>query len=184
MPKQKTTPEEIIRKSIKVFRRQGYYRTSMADLSKATGLTKGAFYHHFPNKEAVMKRSLAALAGWFDYKIFSIAYDEDLPGKERLMKMADLSFDAFTQEAGGCFFANTILETAHVEDTFLEEIQGFFSSWENALRNIFKENYNGQLLETKIQQAITSIEGAVLLMQLHRNPQLLRDALDRTIEML
>ena len=58
MPLHKKSPEEIIKQSILVFRTNGYYRTTMNDLAKATGLTKGAFYHHFSNKEDVMKKSL------------------------------------------------------------------------------------------------------------------------------
>jgi AcrR family transcriptional regulator len=78
MPLYKTTPEDIINKSIFVFRTNGYYRTTMNDLAQATGLTKGAFYHHFTNKEDVMKKSLEANSLWFENKIFSIAYDDTL----------------------------------------------------------------------------------------------------------
>ena len=46
MPLHKTTPAEIIKNSIKVFRKKGYYRTNMNDLAKETGLTKGIFYNH------------------------------------------------------------------------------------------------------------------------------------------
>ena len=36
-----------------VIRRQGYAGTSVDDLCKAAGVTKGAFFHHFPSKEAL-----------------------------------------------------------------------------------------------------------------------------------
>lgn len=182
MPLHKTTPAEIIKHSLLVFRTNGYYRTTMNDLAKANGLTKGVFYHHFANKEEVMKKSLAATTNWFQRKIFSIAYDDSLEYKERLVQIADTLFDGFTRNTGGCFFANTILETAHVEDTFLEEINDFFRLFEEALSNIFKEKHSGDQLSDMVQQIIANIEGSIILMQLRKDPTLLRKALDRVIQ--
>ncbi|MGB0524280.1 MAG: TetR/AcrR family transcriptional regulator [Flammeovirgaceae bacterium] len=184
MPIQKTTPEDIIRSSIRVFRKKGYYRTNMSDLAKETGLTKGAFYHHFNNKEEVMRKALQATAGWFNKKVFSIAYDERQTPKERLHLMAHITFEAFTKEAGGCFFANTILETAHVEDTFLGEVNQFFEDWEKALKQVFQQHYAETELEELTQQTIAEIEGSIILMQLHKNTDYLQQALNRIIKRL
>ncbi len=179
MPTVKTSPEEIIRTSITVFRRNGYYRTTMSDLAKATGLTKGAFYHHFANKEEVMKMSLKATSKWFKKNIFRIAYDVEIPHQERLSLMGDKLVEAFSIHSGGCFFANTILETSQVEDTFLSELNAFFAHFEDALENIFNTKYQGKALENRIQQIIAEIEGTIILMQLKRDTQLLRNAIER-----
>jgi len=181
MPLQKTTPEEIIRKSIDVFRRKGYYRTNMSDLAKETGLTKGAFYHHFSNKEEVMRKALMASAKWFERKIFSIAYDDDLLPKQRLEKMADKAFKAFTAMPGGCFFANTILETAHVEDSFLKELKYFFDQWEQAFAHVFTEKYEPKESEAIAQAIIADIEGSIVLMQLYKDEEMLKKAFQRGI---
>lgn len=184
MPIQKTTKEEIIWNSIRVFRRKGYYRTKMSDLAKEAGLTKGAFYHHFSNKEEVMRISLQASADWFQRKVFSVAYSPDLSDKEKLTHMADFGYKAFTEELGGCFFANTILETSHVEETFLKEINRFFSMWERALQEILKGKYPSYELGDIVQQIIIDIEGSIILMQLRRDPVYLRRAMQRCIERL
>ena len=184
MPLYKTTPEEIIKHSILVFRTNGYYKTTMNDLAKATGLTKGIFYHHFSNKEEVMKKSLQATSLWFQNKIFAIAYEEKLTAKKKIKKMVEVLFDAFTKTMGGCFFANTILETAHIEDTFLGEINDFFDLFEKALTNIYKEKYKGETLKDVVQQTIADVEGTIIIMQLRKNPLLLKKALNRAIEKL
>ena len=45
------TRERILRQSGKLFNTQGYKATSLSDITEASGLTKGAIYQHFENKE-------------------------------------------------------------------------------------------------------------------------------------
>ncbi len=44
----------IIQAGVRLFARQGYHRTTIADLARAIGLTSGAIIHHFPTKEAIL----------------------------------------------------------------------------------------------------------------------------------
>ena len=50
----KETRLRIVKAAVKLFARQGYHRTTITDLAQAIGLTSGAIFHHFPNKEAVL----------------------------------------------------------------------------------------------------------------------------------
>jgi len=45
------TRRYIIKTALGLFISKSYKAVTMSDLEKATGLTKGAFYHHFKNKE-------------------------------------------------------------------------------------------------------------------------------------
>lgn len=47
------TQQLIIDTAARLFASRGFNGTSMSDLASAAGLTKGAFYHHFENKEAL-----------------------------------------------------------------------------------------------------------------------------------
>lgn len=183
MPKQKISKKQLIEKSISIFRKKGYYRTSMSDLAKACNLTKGAFYHHFKNKEEVMLVCLNATSDIFEKYVFSIAYDEALTEKKRLAKMAKITFDAFTKEKGGCYFANTILETAHIEDTFIDTIKDFFSMWEQAITHILSSKFSKKKAKEMSLQSITQIEGAILLMQLHDDKKYLKNALQQSTKL-
>jgi AcrR family transcriptional regulator len=49
-----TTPERIMDVALDLFVRRGYDATSMRDIAAELGLSPGAFYHHFPSKEAVL----------------------------------------------------------------------------------------------------------------------------------
>lgn len=47
--------------ALRLFREKGYTATTVDDLCRAAGVTKGAFFHHFESKEAA---ALAAIAYW------------------------------------------------------------------------------------------------------------------------
>ena len=54
---------QLLAKLTAVFRRSGYDGASMADLSKATGLSKASLYHHFPGGKADMAAKVMAEEG-------------------------------------------------------------------------------------------------------------------------
>src|SRR5689334_21987970 len=47
------TRDRILDGALEVFARKGYHGASVDDIVRASGTSKGAVYHHFPNKEAV-----------------------------------------------------------------------------------------------------------------------------------
>ncbi len=53
MKKAERTKLMIIEKVAETFNKQGYYATSLNDLIKITGLSKGSIYGNFKNKEEV-----------------------------------------------------------------------------------------------------------------------------------
>jgi TetR/AcrR family transcriptional regulator, fatty acid metabolism regulator protein len=47
------TRDRILTAALEVFAGKGYHRAIVDDIVRASGTSKGAVYHHFPNKEAV-----------------------------------------------------------------------------------------------------------------------------------
>ena len=100
--KAERTTAYIIETVAPIFNRQGYIGTSMSDLTEATGLTKGALYGNFENKDAL---ALAA----FNYNSSKLlnALDEVLSVTGNAMdKLYSLTsfyrdYDIFTREMEG-----------------------------------------------------------------------------------
>ncbi|MEJ2585850.1 MAG: TetR/AcrR family transcriptional regulator, partial [Robiginitalea sp.] len=105
--KAERTTAYIIETVAPIFNRQGYVGTSMSDLTEATGLTKGALYGNFENKDAL---ALSA----FEYNCNKL-----LGGLEDVLKKPGTSmdkiarllefyrhYDRFTQDMGGCPLLN------------------------------------------------------------------------------
>lgn len=52
-PKRPSARAKLLEAAVGLIRAKGYSATSVDDLCKAAGVTKGAFFHHFPSKEAL-----------------------------------------------------------------------------------------------------------------------------------
>lgn len=65
------THNEIMKSAVAEFCRSGYDAASVADICREAGVSKGAFYHHFPSKQALF---LAIMQDWLrgiDKRLFS-----------------------------------------------------------------------------------------------------------------
>ncbi|WP_136465625.1 TetR/AcrR family transcriptional regulator [Flagellimonas onchidii] len=130
--KAERTTAYIIETVAPIFNKYGYVGTSMSDLTDATGLTKGAIYGNFENKEA-----LALSAFEFNRNHLLAVIDEklDVDGGA-LDKIFNLlrfykQYDVFTLNLGGCPILNVGVDAqnnnkllaAAVKET-IKEIEG------------------------------------------------------------
>lgn len=184
MPAQKTTREEIIEKSIQVFRQQGYHKTSMSDLATACGLQKGSFYHYFKNKEALMQAVLERLYQYYHKKVFSIAYEDDKSAAERFIDLFKKQDPIISADFSGCLFGNMTLEGGSDQVDFSEPLKAFFSAWQAAFQHLYQEKYAPERALQLAKQSVAEVEGALMLMRLYEDKTYLNAACERILERL
>lgn len=80
---------KLLDAAITLVRRQGYAATSVEDVCREAGVSKGAFFHHFADKEAM---AMAAAERWsaITAPLFASApYQAAAPGLPRLLAYLD-----------------------------------------------------------------------------------------------
>ncbi len=81
------TIERILDTAAQLFFQKGYDRTTLQDIIDATGLSKGAIYHHFASKEAIII-AVVDLVGEAQSAILAEVRDrKGLTGAEKLREM-------------------------------------------------------------------------------------------------
>jgi len=166
MPVIKTDKESIIKKSIHLFKTQGYYNTTMADIGKATGLIKGSIYHHFKSKEDLALSCLVYIHQYFIENIYSIAYAENLTDKEKLKEFTQGIEDYFLNSEGGCLLGNFALEVSNNIPLLKQEIVLYFQNWEEALHEILKQQFGEEKAKETAKQIVANTQGSVMMMRL------------------
>lgn len=141
MSKAERTRQFIIERTAPVFNKLGYAGTSLSDLVEATGLTKGAIYGNFENKEDV------ALAV-FDYNLGLVqagqraGLEAGSPVRAQLLAMPHFYRDAFPrmQVRGGCPILNTAVEVDDAPPTALRQrVQESVRRWHQRLVRLMEQ---------------------------------------------
>lgn len=93
------TRAHILEAALNLFSKEGYDATGVAQICQAAGVSKGAFYHHFPSKHDVF---MALLHGWLEAldKQFKVALEGSKDVPDGLLRMAAKARGVF-QDAQG-----------------------------------------------------------------------------------
>ncbi|MCR1816720.1 TetR/AcrR family transcriptional regulator [Aliarcobacter butzleri] len=167
----KTSKEEILQESIKLFKTKGYYNCSMANIANACGLIKGSIYHYFKSKDEIGIESLKYIHNYFVDNIFSIAYKKDLNDLEKIKLFVKKTDDYFLNSKGGCLLGNLALEVSSENLEFKEVIKEYFSAWEDAITKILENKYGKNEAKNIAIESVSLTQGAIMMMNLYETPQ-------------
>lgn len=164
------TQEHIIRSVSPIFNKQGYSGTSLSDLTKATGLTKGAIYGHFKNKE-----ELAFIAFKFNVDRVVNQIKIDLSTIESpIQQLYGLTnfyrkYKSYTIEFGGCPIVNIGVDANHENPKLLKKVQEVISKLQYSITKMISNAIQAGEIKKAVnpekygRQFFTIIEGAVFM---------------------
>lgn len=134
MSKAERTKQFIIERVAHVFNNKGYAATSLQELTETTGLSKGAIYGNFKNKDEV-----AILA--FEHNLNFIR--ERLRGNmqgarsslDRLLAYPKTFREISRQvlQSGGCPIVNTAVDSGNVNELLQEAVRGAIGEWKRSI---------------------------------------------------
>ncbi|MFT6900221.1 MAG: TetR/AcrR family transcriptional repressor of nem operon [Colwellia sp.] len=132
--------EKVLRSSMSLFMEKGYSRTSMPDLTKATGLHPGSIYCAFENKRGLL---LAAIGQYktdrnVEFSHFFLTDDTIL---SQLKKYLDhmVTECVSGDPAKGCLFIKILYESTEEDKEVQAVIAENVYQWQQALVNKFKQ---------------------------------------------
>lgn len=179
---QKLSRDDIIARSVALFRRRGYRGTSMKDVGEACGILKGSLYHHFPAKEDILRAAVEDVAATFEAQVFAPALESSRPPRQRMIAMADAE-EALFLDWRGCLAAQVALEDLRDVPDVPERVRAFFRRWADIIARTAAEGGRTDAL-AEAEDLVVRIEGAVLWLALFDDPAPLRRAIDAHRRML
>lgn len=93
------TREKIMQAALACFARAGYDGSGVAEICAAAEVSKGAFYHHFPSKQAVFLALLNAWLAALDAR-FAVVRAQSGSAPESLRAMAAAARQVFSDARG------------------------------------------------------------------------------------
>ncbi|MBV6749673.1 acrylate utilization transcriptional regulator AcuR [Pseudomonas gingeri] len=171
------TREMLIRCGTEILTEQGFMATGIDTVLKRVGVPKGSFYHYFDSKEAFGQAVLESYAGYFARKLDRWLLDASLPPLQRLRGFVDEAKAGMARHEfrRGCLVGNLGQEVTLLPDSYREQLDAVFRSWELRLsRCLQAAQAAGELAADADCEALASFfwigwEGAVLRARLVRS---------------
>lgn len=183
-PPRVTAKTKLIDAAHVLVRRQGYATTSVDEICAAAGVTKGAFFHHFPSKEAL---AVAAAEHWtaraaplFElppYTRFEDPLDRLIGHIDMRIEMIDGPAEGFT-----CFVGTMVQEAYATSEPIRIACDASISAYCEALavdiqaaidRHGADEGVTALGLARHVQSVL---QGAFILAKAKGDPSLARDS--------
>jgi TetR/AcrR family transcriptional repressor of nem operon len=191
MGKAERTREFIIEKTASLFNQKGYAGTSMSDMTETTGLTKGAIYGNFENKDEV---ALAA----FDHNMARMIAQVKKLQSLRPTALGKLQSYIIVYRNGlrspvlsdGCPIINTGTEADDTHPQLQKSVTDALESWHRSISAIMHQGIRtGEIRDNVNVPAFASlmialIEGGITVSKISGNRSYLDQSLDHLEQLI
>lgn len=189
--KSSRTKQYILETVSSIFNKNGYNGTSISDITKATGLTKGAVYGNFKNKEELALEAFSYNVKFIIDKLKFILNDIESP-LAKLFALTNFYRDYYSQNLprGGCPLLNVATDSNYTNPELFERAKHVIHQLKNGIskmiidgiekgeikKDIDPERYGGRIFSL--------IEGAVFTSVMLRNDSYLLDMMNHIDKMI
>ena len=170
------TKGKILNKSGVLFNTQGYKATSISDITKATGYTKGAIYRHFKSKSALEKETLFYLSTrMFEILRERIRCARTAGDKLRAIFTYFQSYVVNPDVKGGCPLLNAAVEADDSNPVLRREALKVLGILRTSVITILKNGIRFKQIRKDVDPdhystiIIASLEGAIMMSKLSGN---------------
>jgi TetR/AcrR family transcriptional regulator, transcriptional repressor for nem operon len=162
------TKERILETAQTLVLEKGFSGTSLDDIIKATGVTKGAFFHHFSSKGELAHRLVERFAE-NDFAMFdewdrrAEALSDD-PYQELVIfiKLFEEWLDALDQPFAGCLFAVYVYESTLFDSDVNEVVKQSFEHWQK----YYEKKFDSLIAVRPPKLDVTAIELSELIVSI------------------
>jgi len=185
------TSQYIIERTAPIFNKNGYTGTSLSDITEATGLTKGAIYGNFRNKEELALAAFNYIIQYQMGQIKAIINDIDSPlAKLYAITNFHRSYYKICIDFGGCPLLNVGVDANYTNPALFkrvkqvaDKLQGSIASIieEGIFKNEIRNDINAMCYGTRI---FSLIEGAIFTAVISKDENCLLDMMNHVDRMI
>ncbi len=173
--------DSLINAGTELMRRSGYVATSVDEICSAAGLTKGAFFHHFPSKEALAE---ACLHRWQEQMATlhrSAAYQQIDDPVAKVLASIDFMAELFKSPdvQKSCLAGTTVQEVSETNPTLREAAHVCLAKGEEYFQSLLNDACQSAVCRArgvKIDTAslaehwMSTVQGSLLMAKASRDP--------------
>lgn len=154
----KMTADRILHQAMRIFLEKGYHGTTIDDITKGAGLTKGALYWHFESKEALLKKIIEEFEKRFLDGLMAAVEKVNGSTVDKLEKYFNYNaaFSYYNREL--CVSFTTLSgELVGAHHSIEPEIRRIYKKYQNFLTNLILRGKKEQVFKKEIDAALAAL---------------------------
>lgn len=189
--KAERTAQFILESVAPVFNRRGYMATSMSEITKATGMTKGAVYGNFENKEQL---ALSA----FEYNIKKISdeirsYTSRVKSPiDKLLALTEFyrNYHSYSSKLGGCPILNIGVDAKNNNPELLKRVKQVIKEFQDNLTFLIQKGKDAGEIKPTVDpkkyahRIFALMEGSIFMTVTMNDRSYLTDMMDFIDQMI
>lgn len=146
------TRETILAAAFEEIHAQGFRSASIDNILRRTGVTKGALYHHFPNKAALGYAVVDDVIRPWAEEMMAPLSDPDLDPLTTLLRIGFEQAELDTQGSPmlGCPVNNLIHEMSPLDDGFRSRLSDIMKSWRESIAGAIRRGQNSGIIREDV----------------------------------
>lgn len=189
--KAEKTAAFIVETVAPIFNKNGYAATSISDITNATGLTKGAIYGNFKNKEELAIASFKFMVKSLMKEIVKHMDKSDSP-IEKLFLISDFyrNYYLYTNKMGGCPILNVGVDANNQNTLLLQKVRTIIQRIQDQLASIIEDGIEQGEISTEInamyvaKRIDTMIQGAIFMAYTMDDDFYIKDTMNQIDKMI
>ncbi|EDP69849.1 malate:quinone oxidoreductase [Flavobacteriales bacterium ALC-1] len=191
LKKSEHTTQYILETVAPIFNKNGYAATSMSDLTTATGLTKGAIYGNFKNKEelaiAAFKHNVKKLMSYISEYI-----SKSESPIQKLYLISDFYRDYYmlSKTYGGCPVLNVGVDANNQNSGLLEKVRIVIERIQDQVASIIEDGIEVGEISAEVnamqyaKRLDSMIQGAIFMTYTMDDDFYMQDSMDQINDMI
>lgn len=162
---------------------RGFSAMTVDAICQSAGITKGGFFHHFPNKEALGEAVLAKFWNDSEQRQVTAAYRKETDPAKFLEGFLDHAIEIYKDPElqKGCMLAIFTMELAESNEALFKAASRHFDTFQADLMGMLERAFASKDLSIDAQSwcdlYISTLEGSLLLAKSKNDPQAITRAL-------
>jgi TetR/AcrR family transcriptional repressor of nem operon len=162
---------------------RGFSAMTVDAICQAAGITKGGFFHHFPNKETLGEAVLAKFWNDAEERQLNAAFRNETDPIKYLEGYLDHAIEAYKDPElqKGCMLAIFTMELAESNEALFKSASKHFDNWRTEFMEMLERAFTSIAPSIDAQSwgdlYISTLEGSLLLAKAKNDPQAITRAL-------
>jgi AcrR family transcriptional regulator len=151
------TKERLMEEALELFVRRGYHGTTIDNIVRKVGLTKGAFYSHFPSKGSLLLEIIERYKARSLGELIRISTISQGTALEKLHKIISFNARFALQNEDLCVFLTFLTTELKTDEEFEHALKAVYRQYTEYIAGLIREGISQGLLNEKLDPELAAI---------------------------